>query len=153
MITTQNIYKAIRTRLTADLPTITTQIKDVKNPTPPCLYIQYISVNENEVASDTINTITSFAIVYFSDKKTLLDLLQVEQKLRKSFRKPLKIEYTEDNTTKQRFVLIDAVTSDLNETDYILTVTLDFNFYQNSDIENPFDDYDNIELMQVLEGV
>ena len=153
MITTQNIYKAIRTRLTADLPTITTQIKDVKNPAPPCLYIQYVSVNENEIASDTINTITSFAIVYFSDKKTLLDMLQVEQSLRKSFKKPLKVEFLNGQSTESRFLDVTSINSAINETDYILTVTLDFNFYQATDVDNPYDDYINTDTMEILEGV
>lgn len=153
MITTQNIYKAIRTRLTAALPNVTTQIKDIKNPSPPCLYIQAVATNENEVATDTINTITSFAVVYFSDKKTLLDLLEKEQALRTTFKKPLKVDYLQGTDTASRFLNIEAIASDLNEDDYILTITLDFNFMQNADVDNPFDEYVNANTMEHLEGI
>ncbi len=153
MITTQNIYKAIRTKLSSGLSSVTVQIKDTKNPNPPCLYIQYVSSNETESANDLINTVASFAIYYFSDKKTLLDLLEKEESLRKLFKKPLKVEFLNGQQTESRFLNIDNINTSLNETDYILTVTLDFNFYQNADVNNPYDEYDNTNLMQILEGV
>ena len=153
MITTQNIYKAIRVKLSSGISSVTVQIKDIKNPNPPCFYIQYVSSNENESANDLINTVTSFAIYYFSDKKTLLDLLEKEESLRKLFKKPLKVEFANGQNTESRFLNIDNINTSLNETDYILTMTLDFNFYQNADVNNPYDDYNNTELMQILEGV
>lgn len=153
MITTQNIYKAIRTKLSSGLSSVTVQIKDIKNPNPPCLYIQYVSSNETESANDLINTVASFAVYYFSDKKTLLDLLEKEESLRKLFKKPLKVQFLNGQQTESRFLNIDNINTSLNETDYILTVTLDFNFYQNADVENPYDEYNNTNLMQILEGV
>jgi len=152
MISTQNIYKAIRTRLNTAFPSITVQTKDIKNPLPPCFYIQYVSSNEKEVANDTINTIASFAIYYFATSKTLLDLLQKEQGLKHAFKKPLKVDFANGQNTESRFLNCDC-SIDIEETDYILTMTIDFNFYQDKEITNPYDEYDNTSIMDKLEGV
>jgi len=150
MITTQNIYKAIRTRLNTDFSTVTIQTKDFKNPQPPCFYIQYVASNETESANDLYNTVTSFAVVYFANKN-LLDLLQKEGNLRHSFKKPLKVDFL-NGQAENRFLECNINTA-INETDYILTVTLDFNFYQNGDIDNPYDEYRNNSNMEELSGI
>ena len=91
MITTQNIYKAIKTRLSESIPDINCQIKDIKNVTPPCLYVEAGQGSLTEVADNTYQTNEVFNVVYFSESKTLLDLTNVEKRLLTALKK-LKLE-------------------------------------------------------------
>lgn len=148
MITTADIYRAIKSRLEATFTNENIQIKDFKNPEPPCFYIQYITSKDIDVTLDTKETITSFNIVYFSDKKTLSDLTEIEKRLKEAFKKPLYITDEENNFLK--WLEISSKTSNPNETDYILTYTLDFDFLQDTEIDNPYDEYENNEMMNEL---
>ncbi len=148
MITTSDIYRAIHTRLETAFENENIQIKDFKNPVPPCFYIQYISSKDSDVTSDTKQTTTSFNIVYFSDDDTLLDLVEIETRLKAAFKKPLYV--TDENNVFMQWLEIDNKTSTPNETDYILTYTLDFDFLQDAENDNPYDEYENNETMNEL---
>ena len=150
MITTSNINKAIVTRL-QDLNIVMT--KDIKNPVPPCLYVDYIASNNTEIANETNQIRYSFGIYYFSDKNTLLDLTQKEIELKKAFKKPLRVEYKDDKeNVLNRFLKISSLEIDLNEDDYILNCIINFDFIESEIDENPYNhDYYNEEIMEDLE--
>lgn len=152
MITTQNIYRAIKQRLNSDFSDITNQIKDLKNPARPCFYVEFVESHDRIVANDTIQTTCSFNIVYYSDKKTLLDLTKVEKDLHKSLKKPLKVGYQAGvNETKYRFLDILDVECEPDEYEYILECAIGFDFMQDNETENPYDEYQNNELMEELD--
>ena len=149
-ITSANIYKAIRTRLTTDISSVTTIIKDFKNPQPPCFYIEYNSSSDSIVANNTTQTSYDFSVYYFSADKTLIDLTNFDKVLRKSFLKPLKIEYTENEINKKHYA--DAILStDIDEDDYIVQLDLTYNVYYDSEVENPYDEPVNDHKMMILE--
>lgn len=177
MITTQNIYKAIKQRLSDDFSDITNSVKDIKNPDRPCFYVEYIESHDREVANNTIETTCSFDIVYFSDNRTLLDLTEIEKRLRMSLRKPLKvfkifneplnISEIESDTVdellgvrinnfaagdEQIFGFLDVKDIDISidEDDYILECSIGFEFLHSANIGNPYEEYDNYELMNDL---
>ena len=178
MITTQNIYKALKQRLSENFPDITNSVKDVKNPQRPCLYVEVVESHDREVANDTIETNCSFNIVYYSAQQTLLDLTEIEKRLRLSLKKPLKvftvfnepenIDEIESATVEQmlgetinkfadsdeqtfRFLEIKDVETTLDEYDYILECSLGFEFLHGANIGNPYDEYDNYEIMDELD--
>ena len=148
MITTSDIYRAIRARLESAFANENIEIKDFKNPIPPCFYVQYVTCKENDVTADTKNSITTFNVVYFSQEQTLSDLIEKEKRLNQIFKKPLYI--TSEDNVFQKWLEIQSKSSTPNETDYILTYTLDFDFLQDSEIDNPYDEYENDMLMNDL---
>lgn len=148
MITTSDIYRAIHTRLETAFEDENIQIKDFKNPVPPCFYIQYVTSKDADVTSDAKQTVTSFNIVYFSEEQSLSDLTEIETRLKAAFKKPLYV--TDENDVFMKWLEIDNKTSTPNETDYILTYTLDFDFLQDTENDNPYDEYENDETMNEL---
>lgn len=145
MITTQNIYKAIKQRLTEFLPSINCQIKDVKNISAPCLYIEAFTSSINVVADNTIQSNEVFNVVYFSDKETLLDLTNVEKQLLQAFVKPVKLVVG----SQTRF-LHPTISTEIDETDYVFTLGLTFEFLQSPEVANPYDEYMNDDNMTIL---
>lgn len=146
MITTQNIYKAIKTRLTTLIPSINCQIKDIKNISAPCLYIEPVQSSLNLVADNTYKSIEIFNVVYFSKAETLLDLTVVEKQLIQAFIKPLKVIY---GNSQQKF-LTPEISTDIDENEYVFSLVLNFDFLQESDDENPYDEYINELDMEEL---
>lgn len=152
MITTQNIYTAIKRRLGMDFPNIANQIKDLKNPDKPCFYIEYVESHDRVVANGTTQTTCSFNIVYYSQAKTLLDLTAVEKALRKSLKKPLKVSYqTESGENSVKFLDILDAEFEPDEYEYVLECSIGFDFMQNTEVQNPYDEYENSEVMEELD--
>lgn len=159
MITSDNIYKAIKTRLKQIFKATELQIKDIKNIAPPCLYIQYVNSSDREVANETYNTTCLFNVVYFADSEKLLNLLEVENRLKKAFKKVLPVYYVNNFGETVRKFIKPEVNSDPDENEYILSVSLSFDFIQDADIDyiNGANDeyntgeYDNSETMDILD--
>ena len=159
MITSDNIYKAIKTRLKQIFKATELQIKDIKNIAPPCLYIQYVNSSDKEVANETYNTTCLFNVVYFADSEKLLNLLEVENRLKKAFKKVLPVYYVNNFGETVRKFIKPEVNSDPDENEYISSVSLSFDFIQDADIDyiNGANDeyntgeYDNPETMDILD--
>ena len=159
MITSDNIYKAIKTRLKQIFKATELQIKDIKNIAPPCLYIQYVNSSDKEVANETYNTTCLFNVVYFADSEKLLNLLEVENRLKKAFKKVLPVYYVNNFGETVRKFIKPEVHSDPDENEYISSVSLSFDFIQDADIDyiNGANDeyntgeYDNPETMDILD--
>ena len=160
MITTANIYSAIRQKLENNFSQ-TIQIKDIKNPVEPCFCIEYIGSNDSISANDTLLTNYTFNIVYFSEAKTLIDLVTIESQLKTLFKNPLKVLYSENSEDKKQFLEIDGIDVDIDETDYILEFELTYKFNQNLAVKNDYSanddddiyetgEYDNDNLMEEL---
>ena len=140
MITSANIYVAIKQRLETVFNNV--QIKDIKTISAPCFYIEYERSNDKTVANETIQTQMSFNVVYFAENNELSELLGKEILLKSNFVKPLKVN--------NRF-LTPTLDFDIDETDeYTLTMSLEFNIYQDSEVINPYDDIVNNETMETL---
>ena len=153
MITSDNIYRAIKTRLKEFFKPKDLQIKDIKNIEAPCLYVQYVNSSDNEVANDTISTKCLFNVVYFASVEALTNLLEVETRLKKAFKKALPVEYVNANGEKVRKFIKPEVDSDPDENDYIFSMSLNFEFLQDAEIEiDEFNtgEFDNPELMEEL---
>ena len=103
-------------------------------------------------ATFSFETVCSFNIVYYSQDRNLLDLTNIEKRLRKSLKKPLKVEYkTSENIDTVKFLDILDVECEPDEYDYILECSIGFEFLHNTDIENPYDDYENNEIMEEID--
>ena len=146
-IETSDIYRSIRQLLEKTFPDITVQIKDIKNPLPPCFYIKYVTDTSLQIASEYSNDSYVFDVIYFSELQTLQDLISVEKILKKIFSKPLKIAI--DNSVQ--YQEIDSVSINFNENDYIINCTLNISLDQKSDTQNRYNEYDNEEFMDDLE--
>lgn len=143
MIGTIELYKAIRERLETFFPEVNVQQKDIKNIERPCFYIQYVGKNFQKTAQEFFEDRISFNIIYFSEKRELLELLEVEEAFLKAFKDPLKIL----DDTKFIFVEKDAINANLNEEDYYINLTIDFVLMQRmSDDEEGY----NIEQIGVV---
>lgn len=159
MITSDNIYKAIKTRLKQIFKATELQIKDIKDIVPPCLYIQYVNSSDKEVANETYNTTCLFNVVYFADSENLLNLLDVENRLKKALKKAMPVYYINNFGETVRKFIKPEVNSDPDENEYILSVSLTFNFIQDADIDyinganDEYDtgEYDNPETMDILD--
>ncbi len=159
MITSDNIYKAIKTRLKQIFKATELQIKDIKDIVPPCLYIQYVNSSDKEVANETYNTTCLFNVVYFADSEKLLNLLDVENRLKKALKKAMPVYYINNFGETVRKFIKPEVNSDPDENEYILSVSLTFNFIQDADIDyinganDEYDtgEYDNPETMDILD--
>ncbi len=153
MITTADIYKALKLRLEDCFEDLNIQVKDVKNISLPCFNIEYISGNKQEIANETTQAKYSFNIVYFSEEKTLIDLTSIEEKLKTALKKPLKVFYNLINdNVKSCYKFLEAINTniDFDENDYILTFAINFDFIEPIEIQennektdanaNPYDD-------------
>lgn len=140
MITTANIYVAIKQRLETVFNNV--QIKDIKTITAPCFYIQYVNSEDSEVANDTTQCRASYNVVYFAEERELSELLSKEETLKTNFKKPLKIG--------NRFIL-PTIDFDIDEgEEYTLSMGISFDFYQDNEITNPYDEELNNTLMENL---
>ena len=139
MITTANVYVAIKQRL--ELLFNNVEIKDIKTITKPCFYIECTGSNNKTVANETMQSQMTFNVVYFAENNELSELLAKEIILKVNFIKPLKVG------SKHLTPTIAFEVDELDE--YTLTMSLEFDFYQNNDI-NPYADEPNNELMQNL---
>lgn len=157
-IETTDIYRSLRLLLEKKFQDIKVQIKDVKNPHPPCLYIKFISGTNTQTATEYENNTCSFDIIYFSEQEKLQDLLSIEKELKKIFKYPLKIELMDKEKTTC-YQEIDSISTNLNEDDYILNCTISLSVDQvnteadpnSTDFENRYGEYDNEEFMEELE--
>ena len=153
MITTANIYKALRLRLEKHFKDINIQIKDIKNIDPPCIYIEYANGSTEDIANETTQAKYLFNIAYFSEEETLIDLTTIEKKLKSAFIKPLKVFYTanaENEKIFYKFLDITNSSTSFDEINYVLTFAINFDFIQpilvsenNEKIKenvNPYDD-------------
>ncbi|MCX4275818.1 MAG: hypothetical protein OSJ27_08590 [Candidatus Gastranaerophilales bacterium] len=161
MIETTDIYRSIRNLLEANFTNISVQIKDKKTPQPPCFYIKYVTGKTTQTATEFENTYYSFEIAYFAEKEELLELLEIEEKLKEILRKPLKIVLTSEDELKEQnqYQEIDDVSITLNEQDYVLSCVISLSVNQTTrkrsdegtDFDNRFDEYDNEEFMEEIE--
>lgn len=163
MISTIELYRAIRERLEKTFPNVLVQQKDIKNIQRPSFYIQYVGKNLDKQALEYWEDRISFNIVYFSQREELLELLEVEEKFIRAFKDALLIK----DDTKVIEVKKDALNANLNEEDYFINLTIDFVLMQRmSDdedgdemeeigvsIQNPEDSvlYENEEIMSDVE--
>lgn len=126
MISTIEIYKAIREQLEKLFPDVLIQQKDIKNIIRPSFYIQYVGKNFELTAGEFYEDRISFNIIYFAKNEKLLELLEIEETLTRAFKTPLMIP--DDKYIIE--VKKDAIQSNLNEEDYYLNFTIDFVLYQ-----------------------
>lgn len=159
-IETSDIYKALRLLLEKNFNNIDVQIKDKKNPKPPCFYVQYVDNTNTQTAAEYTNDSYVFAIIYFSQKETLQDLFFIEKNLKKILKNPLGIELIADDKTKKiQYQEIDSISINLNEDDYILNCTINISLDQLNtsdnlgitDFENRYNEFENDDLLEELE--
>lgn len=128
MLTSIDFYRAIRKTLEAKFSDIPVQIKDIKNPKPPCFYIKFVNSVSDQTAMEFESTSMSFDVIYFSESDNLLDLLTIQSGLEKLFQNPLIV--TEFDNENINFVEINSVSTTLNEDDYIVNCTIDLEITQ-----------------------
>lgn len=125
-IGTIEIYAAFRALLEANFSEILTQIKDIKNPKPPCFYIQYTGKSTNQRAQSYKNELYAWNILYFAGENELLELLEIEEQLERLLEKPLKCE----KDGEILFVELGQLDFSRNEDDYILTCGVNIDLTQ-----------------------
>ena len=130
MIDTMDIYRAIKETLTDNFSDIPVQTKDIKNPKPPCFYIQLAADNSIQTAEIYETSSYGYAVIYFSGDETILDLLTVKEQLKTLFQKPL-IVTAYDDEEDVNYVEINSFTTNINEDDYILNCMLEIEHTQN----------------------
>ncbi|MBO5869609.1 MAG: hypothetical protein J6Q89_02550 [Clostridia bacterium] len=140
MISTIELYKAIRERLEKTFPNVLVQQKDIKNIQRPSFYIQYVGKNLDKQALEYWEDRISFNIVYFSQREELLELLEVEENFIRAFKDALLIK----DDTKVIEVKKDALNVNLNEEDYFINLTIDFVLMQRMS-----DDEDGDEMEEI----
>ena len=131
MITTANINKAIVETLRANFSEVTI-VKDLKNPKEPCFYVEYISSNDSIAANNTLSSRYVFNIIYYSKERTLIDLVQIESRLKDIFAYPLRVQYTEHSVNGVQYLNLSSMDSEVDETDYYLEFEIEYNFNQNN---------------------
>ena len=161
MIETDDIYRAINNRLESVFPEIQVMAKDIKTPEPPCFYIKFVTGVTSQSAIEYENENLAFNVLYYSQTKTLSDLVAVSNKLKKIFKKPLKIEMADTGITQWQE--INDINESYNEEDYVLTCTLDINLIQcqeyydktsvfrDTNFVDRYDEFDNDELIEEIE--
>ncbi len=128
MLYITDFYRAIKTALKNTFKNIPVQIKDKKNPRPPCFYIQVLNPSSTQCAAEFKEQTFTFVITYFSGPEKLLDLLEIQSKLEELFEKPLKVcEFKKEDIN---FIEINDIDFSLNENDYILECTLTYSVIQ-----------------------
>lgn len=142
MISTIELYKAIRERLKITFPNITVQQKDIKNILRPSFYIQYVGKNLSKTAKEYYTDKISFNIVYFSQKEEILELFEIEEAITKAFNAPLIICDDKSIVELEK----DALQSNLNEEDYFLNATVDFTLIQRMSEDETGEKMEEIEL-------
>lgn len=142
MISTIELYKAIRKHLESMFPDVKVQQKDIKNIERPSFYIQYVGKNVSTLAQNLYEDRISFNIIYFSKKDELLELLEIEETFIKAFNAPLSIPDDKYIIKVEK----NSIQSNLNEDDYYLNFVVDFVLSQEEIIEETGEDIENIEL-------
>lgn len=140
MIGTIELYKAIRERLEENFPNVLVEQKDIKNIKRPSFYIQYVGKNFEQQAVEYYEDRISFNIIYFSKEEKLLELLEIEESFLKAFKAPLKIPDDKYIVEVQK----DAMQSNLNEEDYYINLTIDFNLMQRMSDDETGDNMENV---------
>ena len=128
MLYLTDFYRAIKKVLESNFKNIPVQIKDKKNPRPPCFYIQVLTPSSTQSAAEYKEQIFTFVITYFSKDETLIDLLEIQSKLEEFFENPLSVGKFEQEDLF--FVEVNELDFALNEDDYILECTLSYNIIQ-----------------------
>ncbi len=161
MIETDDIYRAINSRLELAFPDIPVMAKDMKTPEPPCFYIKFVTGSTSQSAIEYENENLAFNVLYFSQSNTLSDLVVVSKQLKQIFKKPLKIEMADTGITQWQE--INGINESFNEEDYVLSCTLDINLIQcqqyydktsnfrDTNFIDRYDEYDNDELIEEIE--
>lgn len=143
MISTIELYEAIRERLESTFPNITVQQKDIKNIMRPSLYIQYVGKNLEKTAKEYFSDKISFNIIYFSKEEQILELLEVEEAITKAFNAPLIIRDDKSIVEVEK----DALQSNLNEEDYFLNATMDFTLTQRMSEDETGEEMEEIDFV------
>ena len=143
MISTIELYEAIRERLESAFPNITVQQKDIKNILRPSLYIQYVGKNLEKTAKEYFSDKISFNIIYFSKEEQILELLEIEEAITKAFSAPLIIRDDKSIVEVEK----DALQSNLNEEDYFLNATMDFTLTQRMSEDETGEEMEEIDFV------
>lgn len=142
MISTIEIYRAIREQLESLFPNIIIQQKDIKNIIRPSFYIQYIGKNFTKQAQTIFEDRISFNIIYFAEKEELLELLEVEETITRAFNAPLIVPDDKYIVKVEK----DSIQSNLNEEDYYINLTVDFVLSQTMTEEETGEDMEDVDL-------
>ena len=142
MISTIEIYKAIREQLESLFPNTIIQQKDIKNIIRPSFYIQYIGKNFTKQAQTIFEDRISFNIIYFAEKEELLELLEVEETITRAFNAPLIVPDDKYIVKVEK----DSIQSNLNEEDYDIKLTVDFVLSQTMTEEETGEDMEDVDL-------
>lgn len=142
MISTIEIYKAIREQLESLFPNTIIQQKDIKNIIRPSFYIQYIGKNFTKQAQTIFEDRISFNIIYFAEKEELLELLEVEETITRAFNAPLIVPDDKYIVKVEK----DSIQSNLNEEDYYINLTVDFVLSQTMTEEETGEDMEDVDL-------
>lgn len=148
MIDSRDIYRVIKETLEANIKDIKVQTKDIKNPRPPCLYIKPITDTNNQTASEYETVNYSYAVIYFSEVATLEDLLDVKERLKKIFKKPLKV-VAYDDEEDVNYLDVSNLSFTLDEDDYFLNAVLNIEHIQPLGVAR-FES-ENTEIMEEME--
>lgn len=142
MISTIELYEAIRERLEVTFPNITVQQKDIKNILRPSFYIQYVGKNLEKTAKEYFLDKISFNIVYFAKEEQILELLEAEEAITKAFNAPLIIRDDKSIVEVEK----DSLQSNLNEEDYFLNATIDFTLMQRMSEDEEGENMEELEF-------
>ena len=140
MISTIELYRATKERLEKEFPNILVQQKDIKNIIRPSFYIQYVGKTLEKQAVEFWDDRISFNIVYFAKEDKLLELLEIEEHFVGAFKAPLMIQ-------DDKYIIVvekNSLNSNLNEEDYILNLTIDFNLMQRMSDDETGEDMENL---------
>ncbi len=143
MISTIELYKAIRKHLESLFPNVKVQQKDIKNIERPSFYIQYVGKNVSTLAQNLYEDRISFNIIYFAKKDELLELLEIEETFIKSFNTPLSIPDDKYIIEVEK----NSIQSNLNEEDYYLNFVVDFVLSQREIVTETGENIENISLI------
>lgn len=143
MISTIELYKAIRKHLESMFPDVKVQQKDIKNIERPSFYIQYVGKNVSTLAQNLYEDRISFNIIYFAKKDELLELLEIEETFIRSFNTPLSIPDDKYIIEVEK----NSIQSNLNEEDYYLNFVVDFVLSQREIMTETGENIENISLI------
>ena len=143
MISTIELYKAIRKHLESLFPNVKVKKKDIKNIERPSFYIQYVGKNVSTLAQNLYEDRISFNIIYFAKKDELLELLEIEETFIRSFNTPLSIPDDKYIIEVEK----NSIQSNLNEEDYYLNFVVDFVLSQREIVTETGENIENISLI------
>ena len=124
-----DIIRTLRQLLTDNFSDKKVMLKDIKTAEPSCFYIRYVTGKENQTATEYFTDKSSYEIVYFSEEESDTELNLIKDKLKKLFRKPLKVyiwdEENEVATSTFRLINVNNVSINQNENDYFISCLID----------------------------